>query len=117
MTQIAMATTGGAKAMLDPELGQLVPGADKADLVLYDLSAPWWVAAQRPGPAMGVRRARRLGRHGSLSMARVIVENGPRTHHRRKKAVFERRKGNPARGAPAQCRRGAQSPRRFAALE
>jgi 5-methylthioadenosine/S-adenosylhomocysteine deaminase len=44
---IAMATTGGAKAMLDPELGQLVPGA-KADLVLYDLSAPWWVPLNDP---------------------------------------------------------------------
>ena len=38
---VAMATTGGAKAMLEPDLGRLVPGA-KADLVLYDLEASWW---------------------------------------------------------------------------
>lgn len=38
----AMATTGGAAAMLEPQLGRLQPGF-KADLVLYDLSAPWWV--------------------------------------------------------------------------
>jgi cytosine/adenosine deaminase-related metal-dependent hydrolase len=44
---IAMATTGGAQAMLEPDLGRLVPGA-KADLVLYDLSAPWWVPLNDP---------------------------------------------------------------------
>ncbi|MFO1151938.1 MAG: amidohydrolase family protein [Alsobacter sp.] len=38
---MTMATAGGAKAMLEPELGRLVPGA-KADLVLYDLAATWW---------------------------------------------------------------------------
>lgn len=38
---MAMATTGGAKAMLEPDLGRLVPGA-RADLVLYDLDASWW---------------------------------------------------------------------------
>jgi len=38
---VAMGTTGGAKAMLEPELGRLAPGA-KADLVLYDLDASWW---------------------------------------------------------------------------
>ena len=36
-----LATTGGAKAILEPDLGRLVPGA-KADLVLYDLDATWW---------------------------------------------------------------------------
>jgi 5-methylthioadenosine/S-adenosylhomocysteine deaminase len=44
---IAMATTGGAQAMLDRELGRLAPGA-KADLVLYDLSAPSWVPLNDP---------------------------------------------------------------------
>jgi 5-methylthioadenosine/S-adenosylhomocysteine deaminase len=38
---VGMATTGGAKAMLEPDLGRLVPGS-KADVVLYDLEAPWW---------------------------------------------------------------------------
>ena len=39
---LAMATTGGAAAMMEHDLGRLEEGA-KADLVLYDLSAPWWV--------------------------------------------------------------------------
>ncbi len=38
---MAMATFGGARAMGEPDLGALAPGA-KADLVLYDLRAPWW---------------------------------------------------------------------------
>lgn len=44
---MAMATTGGAAAMLEPELGRLEPGC-KADLVLYDLAAPWWVPLNDP---------------------------------------------------------------------
>jgi 5-methylthioadenosine/S-adenosylhomocysteine deaminase len=38
---MGMATLGGAKAMGEPDLGTVTPGA-KADLVLYDLSATWW---------------------------------------------------------------------------
>jgi 5-methylthioadenosine/S-adenosylhomocysteine deaminase len=38
---MTMATSGGARAMGEPDLGAITPGA-KADLVLYDLSAPWW---------------------------------------------------------------------------
>ena len=44
---VGMATTGGAKAMLQPELGRLEPGC-KADLVLYDLAATWWVPLNDP---------------------------------------------------------------------
>jgi 5-methylthioadenosine/S-adenosylhomocysteine deaminase len=44
---LAMATTGGAKAMLVPDLGLLQPGA-RADLVLYDLDESWWVPLNDP---------------------------------------------------------------------
>lgn len=44
---IAMATTGGAAAMLEPELGRIAVG-QKADLVLYDLAAPWWIPLNDP---------------------------------------------------------------------
>jgi 5-methylthioadenosine/S-adenosylhomocysteine deaminase len=39
---LSMATTGGAAAMMERDLGELKAGA-KADLVLYDLNEPWWV--------------------------------------------------------------------------
>ena len=45
---LAMATTGGTAAMLEPELGRLAPG-QKADLVLYDLDASWWVPLNDAG--------------------------------------------------------------------
>jgi 5-methylthioadenosine/S-adenosylhomocysteine deaminase len=71
---IAMATTGGAKAMLEPELGRLVPGA-KADLVLYDLSAPWWVPLNDPAQQWVFGE-----RGGSVDTVivdgKVVVENG-----------------------------------------
>ena len=44
---MAMATLGGARAMLEPDLGRLAPGA-KADLVLYDLGASWWCPLNDP---------------------------------------------------------------------
>ena len=44
---IAMATTGGARAMLEPDLGLLAPG-QKADLVLHDASAGWWTPLNDP---------------------------------------------------------------------
>ncbi len=44
---IGMATLGGARAMLEPELGRIVVGA-KADLVLYDLSTPVWQPLNDP---------------------------------------------------------------------
>ncbi len=44
---LAMATTGGAKAMLVPDLGLLLPGA-KADLGLHDLDESWWVPLNDP---------------------------------------------------------------------
>jgi 5-methylthioadenosine/S-adenosylhomocysteine deaminase len=44
---IGMATLGGAKAMLEPEVGRIIPGA-KADLVLYNLATPAWQALNDP---------------------------------------------------------------------
>ncbi|MBS0561665.1 MAG: amidohydrolase family protein [Proteobacteria bacterium] len=44
---LAMATTGGARAMLEPDLGLIQVGA-KADLVLHDLDEPWWVPLNDP---------------------------------------------------------------------
>jgi 5-methylthioadenosine/S-adenosylhomocysteine deaminase len=71
---IAMATTGGAKAMLEPELGRLAPG-QKADLVLYDLSAPWWVPLNDPAQQWVFGE-----RGGSVDTVivdgKVLVENG-----------------------------------------
>jgi cytosine/adenosine deaminase-related metal-dependent hydrolase len=71
---IAMATTGGAKAMLEPQLGRLAPGA-KADLVLYDLSAPWWVPLNDPAQQWVFGE-----RGGSVDTVivdgKVVVENG-----------------------------------------
>ena len=71
---IAMATTGGAKAMLEPELGRIVPGA-KADLVLYDLSAPWWMPLNDP-----VQQFVFGERGGSVDTVivdgRIVVEQG-----------------------------------------
>ena len=71
---IAMATTGGAKAMLEPELGRLTPGA-KADLVLYDLSAPWWVPLNDPAQQFVFGE-----RGGSVDTVivdgRIVVEQG-----------------------------------------
>ena len=71
---IAMATTGGAKAMREPELGRLAPGA-KADLVLYDLSAPWWVPLNDPAQQWVFGE-----RGGSVDTVivdgKVVVENG-----------------------------------------
>jgi 5-methylthioadenosine/S-adenosylhomocysteine deaminase len=39
---LTMGTTGGAAALLEPELGRVEVG-QKADLVLYDLDESWWV--------------------------------------------------------------------------
>ena len=44
---LAMATTGGAAAMLEPELGTIAVGA-KADLVLDHLEEPVWVPLNDP---------------------------------------------------------------------
>jgi len=82
---IAMATTGGAKAMLEGELGRLVPGA-KADLVLYDLAAPWWV------PLNDAAQQWVFGERGGsvdtvIVDGKVVVENG-RAHTIDEKAVL-----------------------------
>jgi 5-methylthioadenosine/S-adenosylhomocysteine deaminase len=82
---IAMATIGGARAMLEPELGRLAPGA-KADLVLYDLSAPWWVPLNDPAQQWVFGE-----RGGSVDTVivdgKVVVENG-RALHIDEKAVL-----------------------------
>lgn len=44
---LAMATTGGAAAMLEPDLGTIRVGS-KADLALYDLDDPVWVPLNDP---------------------------------------------------------------------
>jgi len=44
---IAMATTGGGKAIREPDIGRIVPGA-KADIVLYDLNDFAWVPLNDP---------------------------------------------------------------------
>ena len=45
---LRMATEGGAKAMLlDSAIGSIVVGK-RADLVVYDLSAPWWIPFNDP---------------------------------------------------------------------
>jgi cytosine/adenosine deaminase-related metal-dependent hydrolase len=71
---IAMATTGGAQAMREAELGRLVPGA-KADLVLYGLSAPWWVPLNDPAQQFVFGE-----RGGSVDTVivdgRIVVEQG-----------------------------------------
>lgn len=71
---IAMATTGGARAMREVDLGSLAPGA-KADLVLYDLSAPWWVPLNDPAQQLVFGE-----RGGSVDTVivdgNVTVENG-----------------------------------------
>jgi cytosine/adenosine deaminase-related metal-dependent hydrolase len=72
-----MATAGGAKAMLEPDLGRLVPGA-KADIVLYDLSATWW------RPLNDVEQQFVFGeRGGSVDVAivagRVVLRGGRST--------------------------------------
>jgi len=74
---IAIATTGGAQAMREGELGSLVPGA-KADLVLYDLSAPWWIPLNDPAQQLVFGE-----RGGSVDTVivdgAVVVENGRHT--------------------------------------
>ena len=42
-----MATTGGARAMLENDLGLLTLG-QKADLVLHDAAASWWTPLNDP---------------------------------------------------------------------
>ncbi len=71
---LAMGTTGGAKAMLEPELGRLKVGA-KADLVLYDLNETWWTPLNDP-----VQQLIFGERGGSVRTVivdgRVLVEDG-----------------------------------------
>lgn len=74
---VAMATTGGARAMLEPDLGRIAPGA-KADLVLYDLDQPHWV------PVNDVEQQLVFGERGSgvdtvIVGGRVVLAGGRST--------------------------------------
>jgi 5-methylthioadenosine/S-adenosylhomocysteine deaminase len=71
---LRMATDGGARAMLlTDRIGALKPGM-RADLVLYDLSAPWWIPFNDPVQQMV------HGENGSSVDAvivdgRILIEN------------------------------------------
>jgi cytosine/adenosine deaminase-related metal-dependent hydrolase len=71
---LAMATTGGARAMLETDLGLIAPG-QKADLVLHDLDAGWWTPLNDP-----VQQLVFGERGGSVRTVivdgRVLVEEG-----------------------------------------
>jgi cytosine/adenosine deaminase-related metal-dependent hydrolase len=45
---LRMATRGGAQAMLLPEAIGAIEVGKRADLVLYDLTAPWWTPLNDP---------------------------------------------------------------------
>lgn len=72
---LRMATEGGARAMLMADaIGTIAPGR-KADLVIYDLAAPWWVPLNDPVQQLV------HGENGSsvdtvLVDGRVVVEGG-----------------------------------------
>ncbi len=71
---IAMATTGGARAMLEPDLGRLAAG-QKADIVLYDLATPWWTPLN--DPAQQLVFGERGGAVDTVMVdGRVLVEGG-----------------------------------------
>jgi cytosine/adenosine deaminase-related metal-dependent hydrolase len=74
---IRMGTVGGAKAMLEPALGQIAVGAT-ADLVLHDLAASWWV------PLNDAAQQWVFGERGGsvdtvIVDGRVVVEGGRAT--------------------------------------
>lgn len=71
---LEMATTGGARAMRESDLGRLQPGA-KADLVLYDLSAPWWVPLNDPLQQL-VFGERGGSVHTVIVAGEILVEGG-----------------------------------------
>jgi 5-methylthioadenosine/S-adenosylhomocysteine deaminase len=72
---LRMATQGGARAMvLDGALGSIAVGT-RADLVLYNLTAPWWIPLNDPVQQLV------YGENGSsvdtvLVDGRVVVEKG-----------------------------------------
>lgn len=71
---LAMGTTGGAAAMLEQDLGRIEVGA-KADLVLYDLSEPWWTPLNDPAQQL-VFGERGGGVRTVIVDGRVLVEDG-----------------------------------------
>lgn len=71
---LAIGTTGGAAAMLEPELGRLEAG-QKADLVLYDLDAPTWVPLNDPLQQL-VFGERGGGVRTVIIDGRVVLEEG-----------------------------------------
>lgn len=71
---LRMATTGGARAMLERELGTIAPG-QKADLVLYDLDAPHWTPLNDPAQQLVFAEKGQTVRLVVVA-GRVVVENG-----------------------------------------
>src|SRR5258708_14513114 len=71
---LAMGTTGGAAAMLEEDLGRIEVGA-KADLVLYDLSEPWWTPLNHAAQQL-VFGERGGGVRTVIVDGRVLIEDG-----------------------------------------
>jgi 5-methylthioadenosine/S-adenosylhomocysteine deaminase len=74
---MAMATIGGAKAMREPDLGTIAPGA-KADLVLYDLAYPWWTPLNDAEQQL-VFGERGASVHTAIVDGRVVLRDGAST--------------------------------------
>jgi len=71
---LTMATLGGAAAMrLSGEIGRIAPGYS-ADLVLYDLSAPWWFPLNDPVEQL-VHAETSASVECVIAGGRILVEN------------------------------------------
>jgi 5-methylthioadenosine/S-adenosylhomocysteine deaminase len=71
---LRMATEGGAKAMLlDDAIGSIAVGR-RADLVVYDLSAPWWIPFNDPVQQL-VHAENGSSVETVLVDGRIVIEN------------------------------------------